>query len=299
MSLSILRILMIAAFAVLLLLLFSVFSIGLMLISFFAMMKELKKRQEFENELRNKIEELNRSNTDLEQFAYVASHDLQEPLRKIRSFGDRLVMKHAEELNEDGKNTISKIQNAAGRMQILIDDLLSFSRLINNTSTVESKDLNLLLKDVLADLEIKLRNLNAKVHAGPLPELKVVPSLIRQLFQNLIGNSLKFSRPGTDPVISIASTLVKGREIPDVDSARSVEPFYKIEISDNGIGFEEKYLDKIFIIFQRLHGKLDYEGTGIGLAVCKKIMNIHQGYITATSTPGLGATFILYFPADI
>jgi light-regulated signal transduction histidine kinase (bacteriophytochrome) len=275
----------------------SILAIGLLLISYYAMMNELSKRQAFETELRNKIEELNRSNIDLEQFAYVASHDLQEPLRKIRSFSDRLVMKHAPSLDQDAQITINKIQNAAGRMQVLIDDLLSFSRLINQKGKTETTDLNTLLKEVLADMEVSIRNKNAKIFSGPLPELKVIPSLIRQLFQNLISNSLKFSKPDVQPVISMAATQVKGIEISDVHESQIQQMFHMIEFRDNGIGFEEKYLDRIFIIFQRLHGKMEYDGTGIGLAVCKKIMLIHQGYITATSSPDNGATFKLYFPA--
>ncbi len=280
------------------LLMLSFSAIALLLISFFALMSELKKRQEFEKELKSKIEELNRSNTDLEQFAYVASHDLQEPLRKIRSFSDRLVIKHKENLDDDGKSIIEKIQSAAGRLQILIEDLLSFSRLINNVRQTESTDLNKLLKLVLNDLEIALQNKNAKIHAGPLPTIKIVPSMIGQLFQNLIENSLKFSKSDVKPVISIASTTVKGSEITGISPERMNENFYKIEFNDNGIGFEEKYLDRIFVIFQRLHGKLEYGGTGIGLAVCKKIMLIHHGYIWATSTPGQGASFKLYFPVE-
>ena len=279
------------------LLLLIVISIALYLISYYALSVQLKKRNIFEKELAKKIEELNRSNTDLEQFAYVASHDLQEPLRKIRSFGDRLVLKHKENLNDDGKSMITKIQSAAGRMQTLIDDLLSFSRLIKVTGKTENWDMSQLLKEVLTDMDLNIQSKNAKIVAGPLPTLYVVPSMIRQLFQNLISNGIKFSRPDVSPSIFIVSSPVKGKEIPEIENEKMNRNFFKIEFTDNGIGFDEKYLDRIFIIFQRLHGKLEYEGTGIGLAVCKKIMVIHEGYISARSIPGQGSTFVLYFPA--
>jgi signal transduction histidine kinase len=282
-----------------LLFILSLFALILIIGSYFTIMRELNRRLEFEKELEHKINELNRSNSDLEQFAYVASHDLQEPLRKIRSLGDRLVVKYSTELNDDAQQTVGKMQNAAMRMQTLIDDLLSFSRLININEKFVKKDLNELLKDVLNDLEVILRSTNAKIHSGPLPSLRIVPTLIRQLFQNLISNSLKFSRPGVRPVISVASTIVKGIEIKEItQSALQEELFHKIEFTDNGIGFDEKYLDRIFVIFQRLHSKADYSGTGIGLAVSKRILAVHDGYITARSNLGEGSTFIIYLPLN-
>jgi signal transduction histidine kinase len=276
--------------------LLSSISITLIFISYFAMSRELQKRIEYERELAINIEELNRSNSDLEHFAYVASHDLQEPLRKIRSFSDRLVTKHSPLLNEDAKTMIDKIQNAAGRMQILIDDLLGFSRLLNVSRQTETVDLNEIVKEVMSDLEVNIHSKNAKINWSKLPVIDATPSMMRQLFQNLIANSLKFSKPEETPQITITHRVIKGKEIKGIESLKPNHAYHKIEISDNGIGFEEKYLDKIFIIFQRLHGKLDYEGTGIGLAVCKRIMTLHHGFITAKSTLGDGATFILYFP---
>jgi signal transduction histidine kinase len=276
--------------------LLSSISIALIFISYLAMSRELLKRIEFEKELAKNIEELNRSNSDLEHFAYVASHDLQEPLRKIRSFGDRLALKHSSSLNEDARSMIDKIQNAAGRMQTLIDDLLSFSRLLNSGGETEKVDLNDILKEVLNDMEVNIHSKNAKIESDNLPEIDAVPSLIRQLFQNLISNSLKFSKAEVNPEIHISFTTIKGKDIPNIELVRKNNKFYKIEFEDNGIGFDEKYLDKIFIIFQRLHGKLDYGGTGIGLAVCKRIMSLHHGFITAKSKLGEGSTFILYFP---
>ena len=278
------------------LLMLSILAITLLVISYYAIVNELSKRQEFEILLRKKIEELNHSNTELEQFAYAASHDLQEPLRKIRTFGERLLLKQGSALSEEGIGNIKRMQNSAERMQLLIDDLLEFSRLASATGKMEVRDMTGLLREVLADLEITIKQKNATIIFGTLPVMKIVPFMIRQLFQNLIENALKFSRPDEDPVLEITYTKVKGRNIPDLPNSSSNDQFYKIDFKDNGIGFNEEYSERIFVIFQRLNGKSEYRGTGIGLAICKKIMTIHDGYIKASAKPGKGAIFSLYFP---
>jgi len=278
------------------LLMLSILAITLLVISYYAIINELSKRQEFELLLRKNIEELNRSNTELEQFAYAASHDLQEPLRKIRTFGERLLQKQGSALSEEGIGNIKRMQNSAERMQLLIDDLLEFSRLASASGKMEVKDMTGLLREVLADFEITIKQKNAKIIFGTLPVMKVVPFMIRQLFQNLIENALKFSRPEESPILEIRYAKVKGRSVPDLSNSRSNDLFYRIDFQDNGIGFNEQYAERIFVIFQRLNGKSEYKGTGIGLAICKKIMTIHDGYIKASANPGKGATFSLYFP---
>ena len=279
-------------------LLFSFMALGLLILSYFVIINEFKKSRNYELELKNIVEELKRSNTDLELFAYTASHDLQEPLRKIRLFSERLILADGSGLSDDSKTTILKIQNAAARMQALVGDLLNYSRLIIQTGTLENTNLNKLLEDVLIDLELQINNKNATINSETLPYLNIIPSLIRQLFQNLIDNSLKFSRKDNAPLILITSSRVKGSEFSENVEIRNAF-FNKIEFRDNGIGFDEKYSDRIFEIFQRLHSRQEFEGTGIGLSICKKIMRIHNGFISAKSSPDNGSIFILYFPETV
>jgi two-component system sensor kinase FixL len=223
---------------------------------------------------------LKTSNEELENFAYVSSHDLQEPLRKIRSFSDMLLNNDAEQLSAEGKDYLARIQNAASRMQTLIQDLLTFSRLTSRAKGFETVDLNTVVHEVLSDLEVAIKMSNAKIHIGALPSIQAEPTQMRQMFQNLISNALKFRKEDTAPEIAIQQkTPAAGPE------------FVEISVKDNGIGFNEKYHDKIFTIFQRLEGK-KYEGTGIGLAICRKIAIRHGGNITASSQPGEGAEFV-------
>ncbi|MEO8210974.1 MAG: CHASE3 domain-containing protein [bacterium] len=274
----------------------SIFSLGLILLSYFVITGELKKKIIAQLELENKVEELNRSNNELEQFAYVASHDLQEPLRKIRSFGDRLLYKHSEKLDEDGKLNIQKMHDAAKRMQKLIDDLLGFSRLVRSENKFEATNLNELIVSVLNDLDESIKSTHAKIEIPNLPVINAVPTQMRQLFQNLLSNALKFSKKNEIPQIALRYDVVKGHEIANVKPVQLNEYFHRIIINDNGIGFDEQYLDRIFVIFQRLHGKMDYSGTGIGLAVSKKIVSNHDGYINAHSKEGVGSSFYVYLP---
>ncbi len=242
----------------------------------------------YERELKQHIEELNNSNRELEQFAYVASHDLQEPLRKIRAFGDRLISKYMDVIGDDGRNYIERMQNASARMQKLIDDLLTFSRISRTQEPYEPVDFNKVVQEVLNDLEIAIESKQVQVHVGQLPVLHARTGQIRQLFQNLISNAVKFSRDDVQSEIHIDSQVL--------EKERKPNKLVRIRVRDNGIGFDEKYADKIFIIFQRLHGKTEYEGTGIGLAICKRIVENHNGSITAYSHPGKGATFEIILP---
>lgn len=244
--------------------------------------------KKYEKELERRIDELNRSNKELEQFAYVASHDLQEPLRKIRAFGDRLMRKYGNTFGEDGKNYIDRMQNASARMQKLIDDLLAFSRVSRTQEPFEQVHFNDIIQEVISDLEISIEAKKVKIEVDPIPVLSARPGQIRQLFQNLISNAIKFSRDDVQPEVRITAEVLNDED----STGRSC----KITVKDNGIGFDKKYAKKIFIIFQRLHGKTEYEGTGIGLAICKRIMENHQGQISAYSIPGNGAAFEVVFP---
>lgn len=224
------------------------------------------------------------SNRELQDFASVASHDLQEPLRKIQAFGDRLSTTNASTLSADGQDYLKRMLNAAGRMQTLINDLLSFSRITTKAQPFSKVDLAQIARDVLGDLETAIERAGATVSLDPLPTVEADPIQMRQLLQNLIGNALKFHKPGVAPIVRI------GAEIPSDNQT------CEIHVADNGIGFDEKYLDRIFNVFQRLHSRAAYEGTGIGLAVCRKIAERHGGSITARSKTGGGATFIVTLP---
>ncbi len=279
------------------LLMLSIFSFVLLFVSFLLIFLELQKRLKFQHELENKIDELNRSNADLEQFAYVSSHDLQEPLRKIRAFSDRMIRKHAESLNDDGKETLEKITNSAERMQTLINDLLDFSRLVNRKE-ISFQEVNLqeTVERIINDLSVKIEEKKAQINVEKLPYIWGVSFQLNQLFLNLVSNALKFTVENRKPVIDINYSLVKGIEIKGIEKIRRELDYHKIIVSDNGIGFEEEYAEKIFVIFQRLHGRGHYEGTGVGLAICRRIMTNHNGFIFAESQLGEGARFILYFP---
>jgi PAS domain S-box-containing protein len=254
--------------------------------------KDITERKQAAEALEQKAEELARSNAELEQFAFVASHDLQEPLRKIRAFGDRLKMKCAPTLPVEGADYLERMQNAAARMQTLIADLLTFSRVISRVESFVPVDLEQIVHGVLGDLEVRIEKVGAMITVGPLPVVEGDPTQMRQLMQNLIGNALKFQQPEVKPQVQIAARLVAEPE------AAGGEPYHEITVRDNGIGFDEKYLDKIFAVFQRLHNRQEYEGTGIGLAVCRRIVDRHGGSITARSKPGAGATFIIQLPAQ-
>ncbi len=238
--------------------------------------------------LQKQAEALARSNTELEQFAYVASHDLQEPLRKILAFSDRLKVKHGETLNAEARDYLERMQNAAARMQTLISDLLSLSRVANHKQPFVNVDLADVARTVVSDLEARLLQAGARVEIGALPIIVADRGQMAQLLQNLIGNGIKFSKPGQRPVVKVRGEL---RQDP-ISGLGECE----ITVEDNGIGFDEKYLDRIFRVFQRLHGRTEYEGTGIGLAICRKIVERHGGSITASSEPGVGAKFTVNLP---
>lgn len=233
---------------------------------------------------------LERSNRELVDFAYVASHDLQEPLRKIEAFGDRLAKKYASVLPDEGKMFIERMQSAASRMRQLINDLLSYSRVTTAAAPFAKVSLQDVLSGVLSDLQIRIEETSATIEVGELPAIEADSLQMRQLFQNLIGNALKFRRPDIDPVVTITAELTKTHDL------QLTGPAVTITISDNGIGFDQQFKEQIFVIFQRLHSRTEYEGTGIGLATCRKIVERHQGLIDAIGRPNEGSTFVITFP---
>jgi two-component system sensor kinase FixL len=251
---------------------------------------DITERKLAEEKLQINTRKLEISNQELQDFASVAAHDLQEPLRKIQSFSDRLKIKAKEGLKPEALDYLDRIQNSAQRMQVLINDLLTYSRVTTKAQPFSSLDLNQVVAHVVSDLEIRLEQSQGKVEWQNLPSIEADSTQMNQLFLNLIGNALKFFRPGYPPVVKIESRTF------DPSPLGESGPACQISISDNGIGFEEKYLDRIFTIFQRLHGRQEYEGTGIGLAVCRKIVDRHGGVITARSKPGEGASFLVTLP---
>lgn len=228
-------------------------------------------------------ESLARSNRELEQFAYIASHDLQEPLRKITSFSSRLVSKYRDALGDQGLDYLTRMENATVRMQSLIEGLLVYSRVTTKAQPFSSVNLSTILSEVLSDLETAIRESGATVTSDPLPSIEADPLQMRQLFQNLIGNAIKYHAPGVAPVITVLA-------VPD-------QSVCTLTVSDNGIGFEQKYAEQIFGVFQRLHGRSsEYKGSGIGLSVCRKIVERHGGTITARGELDKGATFTVTLP---
>ena len=238
---------------------------------------------------------LERSNHDLEQFAYVASHDLQEPMRKIITFNDRLQNRFKEQMPKDALPYMEKMAASALRMTRLIDDLLNFSRVSRAGESFEETDLNKTLKKVLKDLDDVINKQNARISADDLPVIEAVPGLIQQVFQNLVSNALKFTEEEKHPELSITSSFIRIDKYPqysDLPDTAYAELIFK----DNGIGFNQSFAQQIFVIFQRLNEKHKYPGTGIGLAVCKKIVNYHNGVIFAESEEGNGASFHVLLP---
>lgn len=238
-------------------------------------------------------EELARSNRELEDFAFVASHDLQEPLRKIQTFGDRLAVQLEEVLDPKAKNYLSRMKAAAERMSSLINDLLEFSRVRTSQRKFESVDINQIVADIKDDLSQVIEESRSQFLVNTFPTLNADPLQMRQLFYNLIANALKFSAKSSQPTVTVEVELC---DKPDICSKQESSSWYKFIVTDNGIGFEEEFADKIFAPFQRLHSKSEYAGTGIGLAICRRIVERHGGAIIAEGEVGKGSVFTLYLP---
>lgn len=256
-----------------------------------------EKVMELNRQLLENIARLESANKDLDRFAFMASHDLQEPLRKIRTFSDILHVKYKDLMDGEARLHIQRIQNAAERMQALIKDILTFSKIANEDDSFVNTDLNLVLQEVLTDLQATIQDKKAEIHIETLPAIDVNPGLMRPLFFNLVGNALKYSRKDEVPVIYIRSE--SGTVMP-ADNAHlnkeSQHKYCRIFVEDNGIGFEQKYAEQIFDMFRRLHLSNEFEGTGIGLALCKKIVEKHNGFISARSKINQGSVFTISLP---
>lgn len=278
---------------------FSAMALIFLIVFFIMLYRELERRFEVQLKLEQNVTELKRANIELEQFSNIASHDLQEPLRKIRTFGERLMRKHGVTLNEDGKFNIIKINESAARMQQLITDLLAFSHTTNvNERQYESVNVNQVFDLIKEELMLIITDRKVKITITPtnLPTLQAIPFQIHQLFSNLLTNAIKYSKVDETPIIQIEYDVVLGKDVSEIEGIRAMNNYHHFSVIDNGIGFESVYSEKIFVIFQRLHNREEYEGTGIGLAICRRIVANHQGFINAESDNNKGSTFHIYLP---
>jgi light-regulated signal transduction histidine kinase (bacteriophytochrome) len=250
--------------------------------------RDISKRKRDETALRRYAQELKRSNSELQEFAYAASHDLQEPLRKIQAFGARLNTKYRQHLDESGQHYIDRMVDASTRMRRLIDDLLSYSRVNARSSSYVPVELGTVLADVVGDLEPQIAATGAILKISNLPAIEADPAQMHQLFLNLFGNSLKFHRTDIAPVISLEASV----EVTEQGAMA------RLTLTDNGIGFELRHSERIFGMFERLHGREAYDGTGVGLATCRKIVTGHSGSLVAWAEPGAGAVFTLILPVQ-
>ena len=245
--------------------------------------RDVSERKKAEEQIRQYTARLEQSNEALQDFAFIASHDMQEPLRKVSAFGDRLKQDYSDSLGEEGRDFLNRMLNATERMQSLLEALLDYSRVTTKGEPFKEVELAAVLREVLSDLEVGIEETGGELLVGELPVIQADPTQMRQLFQNLIGNALKFHKEGVRPIIEVRSTELNNEKV-------------QIVVEDNGIGFEEKDLQRIFAPFHRLHGRSAYTGAGMGLAICSKIVERHKGNITARSSPGQGSTFIVTLP---
>jgi PAS domain S-box-containing protein len=257
--------------------------------------RDITQLKEYEQELEVKIDELNRSNKDLEEFAYIASHDLHEPLRKLSTFGQRLTQSAMQEMSPQNMDYLGRMIKAAETMRNLIDNLLEFSRVTRGSATYIKQELGKIIEEVVFEQELRIEETGAKVVIEKMPQMELISPQIKQLFNNLLSNALKFVRADVQPQISFTCRSATHEE-KNMYRLKQHREYFCISVIDNGIGFEKVYADRIFQIFQRLHGKAEYTGSGIGLAICRKIVENHKGVIFAESEPGKGSTFTVILP---
>ncbi len=265
---------------------------------FILIVREMRMRLKYQVELEKRVNELNQSTAELEQFTFVASHDLQEPLRKIRTFSDRLVVKHKSQMNEEAGKIIDRIDASAHRMQDMIQDMVSFTNLVNRKDRYSKVDLNLIINSVHDSLKEQISEKKATIRFDALPVINGFPDQLFLLFRSLMENSIKFNEPGRPLEITIRWIRIEGKSLNDMNVS-SNRNYHLITFRDNGIGFNNEFASKIFMIFQRLHSQEShYHGKGIGLAIAQRVMTNHNGLISAKGVQGEGATFSLYFPID-
>ncbi len=271
-------------------------SVLFIIASFLMLIGAYQKSISLQTELEQNVKDLNRSNKELEQFAYVASHDLQEPLRKMRTFSTILQTREKNNLSSEGREMLDRIDVFGSRLQRLIEDLLTYSRMVNKSYEAVQVDLNKTIAELKLNITDAFPGKKIVITSDTLPVVSGFESQLFQLFQNLVNNSIKYAKAEEAAIVHISANVVKGSSIAHVHAADENKTFYKVSVEDNGIGFDNQYAEKIFIIFQRLHGKAEYEGTGIGLAICKRVVENHSGYIVAESEVEKGTRIHVFLP---
>lgn len=274
-----------------------VFSYGKIIEQLNRLKKVFSQLKKLNNELKQKNHRLELYNKELDSFTYVASHDLKEPIRKILTYSNQMEMGGYENLSELNRKQLNKIKLSAQRMQNLLNDLLMYSHVNMSEKSFEEVDLNKIVDDVIDNLQEEITETNTQIKTEKLPVIKGMPFQIKQLFENLIINSIKYKQDHLPPAITIGGCLVKDADIDEV-LYRESDQYYKLFIKDNGLGFEQIYAEKVFKLFQRLHSKSNKPGTGIGLTICKKIVDNHNGFIKATSEVNKGTTFEIFLPVN-
>ena len=270
----------------------------LTLLLFVLMIQEFRKRFRYQEELKSKLIDLKQSHNELEQIAFAASHDLKEPLRKMQIFINRLLLQQ-KIMDEGSRSLLERIDNSAGRMQELIEDLADLTSLVSRQGVAEPTNLDLVMKLAITELDTKIKEKNAIILQGKLPVIQGYPAQVQLLFKALLDNALKFSSESAEPLITVRADKVMGEDLAEINKNLSGQLFHRILISDNGIGFNNKFMHKMFLLFQRLHNQQSsYEGKGTGLSISQRVMANHKGYILAQGEPNKGATFKLYFPAE-